>query len=508
MDHLRGELRLAFTLPPGGPRSYLSLSLSRVLADLGGSNGPYRSRIGMEAIMRARASGATTTAWRTQRVVTAVALLVATAAGRVHGGGQLLVTIGDVTPTSAVVWARSAGGEVVADLSTGTPGQRWRAEVRTNPERDDTAKVLVTALDPGTRYQYRFSNGIESLVGHFVTAPPPQERTPVRFLWSGDLGSAGHCRQSAGGYRIFRAMARRPPDFFVFVGDTIYADHRCRGAEMVPGADFEATTLGEFYAKHRYNREDPAGQELLRTTSVYAIWDDHEVRNNFAGRTEPLAPAGLRAFLDYWPILPPEAEPTRLYRRVRWGRLLELFILDTRQYRSWDCRPDGRGKTMLGDAQRRWLVESVAGSDAVWKIIVSSVPFAIPKACPCSDSWASCRVLGFRTGFATEREAILRALHERRVKNLVVLAADVHYADLIRLGPAIGLTFHEFTAGPLSASQHQPQRLDPSLRPTRLFAVGGLNNFGEIELVEDALTVRIRDEQGQIVASRTIHSQE
>ena len=64
---------------------------------------------------------------------------------------------------------------------------------------------------------------------------------------------------------------------------------------------------------------------------MYAIWDDHEVKNDFAGPSEPLMPVGRQAFLDYWPIPPPPDEPTRLYRKVRWGKLLEVFILDTRQ---------------------------------------------------------------------------------------------------------------------------------------------------------------------------------
>ena len=112
-------------------------------------------------------------------------------------------------------------------------------------------------------------------------------------------------------------------------------------------ADFRARNLRGFRAKHQYNRADPAFAAFLRTTSVYAIWDDHEVVNDFAGPSEPLMPVGRQAFLEYWPIEPPAGDRTRLYRRARWGRLVDLFILDTRQYRSPNTMSDGPDKTML-----------------------------------------------------------------------------------------------------------------------------------------------------------------
>jgi len=133
---------------------------------------------------------------------------------------------------------------------------------------------------------------------------------------------------------------------------------------------FIARTLPQYHAKHRYNRADGAVQEYFRRTPVFAIWDDHEVRDNFAGPGEPLMEPGRRAFIDYFPIRPPREEPGRLYRQFRWGALLEVFILDTRQYRSPNAAEDGPGKTMLGATQRRWLVDAVAAS------IEPSCPFA------------------------------------------------------------------------------------------------------------------------------------
>ena len=290
----------------------------------------------------------------------------------------------------------------------------------------------------------------------------------MRFSWSGDLGSRGHCRKPGDGYPIFRTLASVPSDFFLFVGDTIYADQLCGGVAHEPGYDFVARRLADFWAKHRYNREDPAVQAYFRRASVYAIWDDHEVRDNFSGPAEPLTDAGRRAFIDYFPVRPPREEPGRLYRQFRWGALLEVFILDVRQYRSPNTAPDGPGKTMLGPAQRRWLMDAVAGSTAVWKVVVSSVPLSVPTGGRAHDSWSNANARGVPeehgTGFALERDAILRTLRQRGVKNLVVLASDVRHAELIRHHPAPDWSFHEFIAGPLSAT---PGQAAPARRRAR-----------------------------------------
>ncbi len=415
-----------------------------------------------------------------------------------------------MTATTAVVWVRSASpAEVSLEARPAGEGDAVRGVLRIDRRSDRTGKLLLAGLKPATRYAWQAQTAGRTVKGEFATAPAHDQAIGVSLHWSGDLGGAGLCRRVDGGYRIFRTMARRRPDFFLFVGDTIYADRKCDGPGVVPGADFIAKTLQEFRDRHRYQREDPAMQEFLRATSVYAIWDDHEVRNDFSGRSEPLMPTGRRAFIEYWPILPPDEEPTRLYRKFRWGRLLELFILDTRQYRSPNTDPDGPGKTMLGAAQRRWLVENVSASSAVWRVIVSSVSLSIPTGKrERRDSWSNAGPFGLPleggTGFAAERDAMLRQLRDRGVKNLVFLVADVHHAELIRHRPTPDWSFHEFVAGPLSASLGRPRPLDEGLHPRSLFAQGGVNNFGEITIEPARLTARLIDEEGAVLFTHAI----
>ena len=445
-----------------------------------------------------------------RRLAAAFALLLAAALAGAAAEPSLLVTTGEVTATTAVVWVRSENpGEVALEARSAGEADAVRGVLRITGRNDRTGKLPLAGLRPATRYAWQAQAAGQTVKGEFVTAPAHDRAARVSLLWSGDLGGAGLCRRVDGGYRIFRTMARHRPDFFLFVGDTIYADRKCDGPGVVPGADFVAQTLREFRDRHRYQREDPATQELLRATSVYAIWDDHEVKNDFSGPTEPLMPTGRRAFLEYWPILPPDEEPTRLYRKFRWGKLLEVFILDTRQYRSANTDPDGPGKTMLGAAQRRWLVDNVSASSAVWKMIVSSVSLSIPTGRPeRRDSWSNAGPFGLPleggTGFAVERDAILRSLRENGVKNLVFLVADVHHAEIIRHHPTPSFSFHELVAGPLSASLGRPRPLDQGLHPRSLFARGGVNNFGEITVEPAHLTVRLIDEEGTVLVTRTI----
>jgi alkaline phosphatase D len=414
-----------------------------------------------------------------------------------------------VTDRSAVLWFRGrTQGPVTVRYGVVGAAEGMPAEVDVSPVADLTGRLMLGDLHPATRYRYRVSQDGTEVTGEFGTAPAPTDVAPVRFVWSGDLGSREQCRHVTDGYPIFRALARFPADFFLFVGDTIYADHACGGPDRVPGDDFVARTRPEYLAKHRYNRADPAVQAYFRTLPVFAIWDDHEVRNDFSGPGEKLMEVGRQAFLDYFPVSPPPEEPGRLYRRFRWGALVEVFILDTRQYRSANAEPDGPAKTMLGAAQKAWLIDAVTSSTAKWKVVVSSVPLSVPTGGKAHDSWSNANILGFpeenATGFVFERDAILQAFRAHPVTNLVFLTADVHHAELIRHHPTLEWSFYEFIAGPLSASLGRPRPLDMALDPRSLFALGGVANFGVISVDRVGLTVRIVDVTGAVRFTHTI----
>jgi alkaline phosphatase D len=192
-------------------------------------------------------------------------------------------------------------------------------------------------------------------------------------------------------------------------------------------------------------------------------------------------------------------DPHRLYRTVRAGADLEVFILDTRQYRSRNADQDGPAKTMLGERQLQWLLSGLTESTATWKVIVTTVPLSIPKGggagVPGNDGWAGG---ADGTGFERERQVIVDCILGQGVKNVVFLAGDVHYVQANAYDPnGDGVPdFHEFIAGPLSAA---PGRLTPAsvgLRPATLVNEGGYMNFGLIRVTESSFDVRVLDEDG------------
>ena len=123
----------------------------------------------------------------------------------------------------------------------------------------------------------------QSRVGSFLTAPDPREAAPLRFVVSGD-SNVGFTSRNGLDFYVLAAAAAEQPDFFVYYGDTIYAD-----SGVLPGGA-DAITLEEYRTVHRLTRSDPHLQEILATTGTFSGWDDHEVRNDYDGETvEPEA---------------------------------------------------------------------------------------------------------------------------------------------------------------------------------------------------------------------------
>jgi alkaline phosphatase D len=389
------------------------------------------------------------------------------------------VAVGETSDTRDVLWARC---EAPAMLEVSVD-DRTPERVPVVADHDLTRRVAVGGLEPGSEHTYRARCGAGPAVsGRFRTAPGPSEAAPVRFAFGGDVGGQNVCRDVVRGYPLFATILDRAPDFFVALGDMVYADGACRadgalGNRQVAGPP-PASDLESFRAHWRYNRADPATQRLLASTTYYAVWDDHEVRNDFGPRDDVAAEApgrhlfeaGETAFREWAPL--EDAAP--LHRRFRWGRHVEVLLLDTRGQREANAAPDtGREpKSLLGPAQRTWLEAALAASTATWKVVVSSVPMSIPTGEGVRDGWADG---GGSSGFERELVAILRAAARDGVRGLVWITTDVHFATGLRYRPfadARDFVVHEFASGPLAAGLFPKETLDPTLRPVRLFFHG------------------------------------
>ena len=433
------------------------------------------------------------------------------------------VAVGDVTSQSALLWVRTDGPMMVqfewapvaawvlvSKMATAVAPVARTPLFTTGLETDFTLSIPLEGLTPATRYRYYVFVGTKgrdgtstearaAARGEFTTLPDAKSQGPVTFAWSGDLGGQQRCRRGAAGYPIFDVMRAQQLDFFLFLGDTMYADSVCPSPPNEPGANFRATTLAEYRARHRDQRAAEALRRFLEGVPVYVIWDDHEVRNDFAGPFDSQMPAGRQALREYWPIRVAPDDPHRLYRTVRAGADLELFMLDTRQYRSRNADQDGPAKTMLGERQLQWLLRGLTESTATWKVIVTTVPLSIPKGGVAgvsgNDGWAGGPGI---PGFEQERQVIVDHILGRKLKNVVFLAGDVHYVQANAYDPNGDGTpdFHEFVAGPLSAA---PGRLTPpnaGLRPTTMMNESGYYNFGLIRVTTSSFDVTVLDEAG------------
>jgi alkaline phosphatase D len=335
-------------------------------------------------------------------------------------GLSLGYTAGDVTANGAMIWLRTAPDSAVSIQYGKDETLQQFAETKSFKVRvdaDSTALISLDGLEPKSTYYYRavVEGRKPGPIARFVTAPASEDPARVSFCFSGDS------RESYKPFTIMDAVRAQRPDFFLHLGDTIYAD---RGGS--------ARRLEEFWAKYRANRDDPATQRCFLETSWYVVWDDHEVEDDFLP-DHPLAPIGRRAFLDYWPIRRNSQEPERIYRAVRWGQACELFLLDTRQYR------DRERGTMLGAAQKRWLFDGLLSSSALFKFVATPVPLYGGG----SDRW---------DGYPTERAELLQLIATHRIRGVVFLSADLHYAAVIKIPRTNGLK--EIAAGPLAAAMN------------------------------------------------------
>ena len=353
------------------------------------------------------------------------------------------------TAKAAMMWTRTeTPGTYLLKVSR-RPSLENAIEVPvvSDAEHDNTIKRVVRGLVPNRRYFYAFYLGEQrSRFGTFKTAPWKNRPHEMELALTGDSDVlwTDHPEPQSRAFSVLDRIREDNPDLFVYMGDTIYSDSET-GAE-------HALTLEDKWAKYKANRL-PATTELLRKVSTWAVWDDHEVINDFDGadlaEDDPaLLQAGRQAFTDYWPV-----KESSFYRKVDWGSKIDLLFLDERTYRSGSA--DGEGSpcydegtldlapqmpqeqreelglgpvdpecldhirdpdhTILGDEQRAWLKDRLR-SKARWKLIINEVPISQLFVRP-YDRWE---------GFEWERNNILNFIKKQNLKGVVFLTTDLH----------------------------------------------------------------------------------
>jgi phosphodiesterase/alkaline phosphatase D-like protein len=240
------------------------------------------------------------------------------------------VASGDLRPGRAILWTRvDRAATVRAEVSTDPSFHKGLRHVTTHamPEHDFTVKVEIDRLDPATSYAYRFQSGASvSEVGSFRTPPAPHDSANVRFAWSSDFD--GSPDPPINQFETLDRVREDGVDFFIHLGDTIYADNT-----PACGSDLDCIR-----GRYKQNRGYAALRNLMAATGSYAVWDDHEVVDDFAAETvDPAAIAsGRKAFEEYMPIRD-HTDHSGFYRTLSWGR--RRAVLSRRAH-----LPFGRGR--------------------------------------------------------------------------------------------------------------------------------------------------------------------
>ncbi|GHH02288.1 alkaline phosphatase D family protein [Streptomyces lanatus] len=383
------------------------------------------------------------------------------------------VASGDPLPDGVLLWTR------VTPTADATPGSgrgpatevSWvvaRDKALTNivakgsttatAASDHTVKADIRGLEPATDYWFRFSaGGTDSPVARTRTAPAANASvTGLRF------GVVSCANWEAGYFASYRHLAARGDlDAWLHLGDYVYeygtGQYGTRGTvvRQTEPAN-EILTLADYRGRHGKYKTDADLQALHAKAPVIAIWDDHEMANDaWSGGAEnhtegaegawaARQAAAKQAYFEWMPVRPAIAGTT--YRRLRFGKLADLSLLDLRSFRSEQVKVgngevDDPDRTLTGRAQLDWLKAGLKSSDTTWRLVGNSVmisPFAI-GALPADLLKPLVKLLGLPQeglalntdqwdGYTDDRRELLAHLRSNAIRNTVFLTGDIHMA--------------------------------------------------------------------------------
>ncbi|MET3960672.1 alkaline phosphatase D [Marmoricola sp. OAE513] len=407
----------------------------------------------------------------------------------VHG-----VASGDPLPNAIILWTRVTPSAAAKPGSGVGPDVSVEWEVATSAAfttivasgttvagagTDHTVHVDAAGLTPATAYWYRFrALGVTSPVGRTKTAALASASVPVRF------GVTSCANFNWGYFTGYKYLAQQDNlDAVLHLGDYIY--------EYAPGGVLtddipkvvrtaepqrECLTLTDYRIRHGHYKLEPNLQLLHARHPMVAVWDDHEIANdtwkNGAENHDPAtegdwatrASAGRRAWLEWLPVRHTDPDDWyRINRRLRFGKLVDLWMLDERRFRDQPPKSlffgygsaggtsSAPGRGMIGEEQTHWLVDGLAGSSATWKVVGNQVPF-YPTTLLANVPGQLTDLLGPQlsktfeqpllqlqvedwNGFIDERQRIVDGM--ATVDNVVILTGDVHqsYASEIPVKP-------------------------------------------------------------------------
>ena len=377
------------------------------------------------------------------------------------------IKTGEVTSTTAVVWTRltktpelrvtgtdsyklkqeDTSSEKISQVAGSMQGTTGEVRISWWPETDP-CKLLSskwTAVDPlsdftrqfnlknlitGTRYRVKAEGRNDEQVsvtvnGGFRTADTAE--TPQKVLFTVITGQDYQRRDDKKmGHVIYDSMLKIKPDFIVNTGDVVYYDKA--------GPYAKNPALARMKWNMTYGL--PYQREFHNEVSSYLIKDDHDITRNDAGPGSTYGDldwrTGLKIFNEQTPA------PKVPYRTIRWGKDLQIWIPEGREFRSKNKMKDGPDKTIWGKKQLEWFFKSVEASDAAFKVLVSPTPIVGPDRAKKNDNHAN-------KGFKHEGDIIRQFIGKQ--KNMYVVCGDRHW-QYVSVDPQTGV--REYSCGATS----------------------------------------------------------
>lgn len=364
--------------------------------------------------------------------------------------------LGSITETSAIIWLRTADeSQIKIKLydESGSSESILEAYGNTQKENDYTSVIKLVGLKPDKIYYYNIfinENLVNRNVKYFLKTYPGKNQRAVTKVGFG--GGAGYTPQHE---RIWNNIADQKLDAFLLLGDNVYID--------LP------EQAGSFHQYTYYRRQSrPEFRYLVSSTPIYAIWDDHDSGTDDIWMGPYIdKPAWklshFQVFKQNWnnPGYGVKDTPGCWYKFSIGD--IDFFMIDGRFYRT---NPYAPNKTMLGPVQKQWLLRELKKSTAMFKAIVSPVPWSLNAKPGSVDTWA---------GFAEEREEIFSFIEKKKIEGIVLVSADRHRSDAWKIERKNGYDFYEFQSSRLTNIHTH------DLMPDALFGYNEKCSFGTIE---------------------------
>ncbi len=418
------------------------------------------------------------------------------------------VKIGETSDTSTVLWtrltARAEADHQVDQWDENNP--HWQApglagELRfvywestlsnkktetswkeVSADDDFCHQVKLENLKPATSYVFEaVAKGSHAkFSGKFTTAPAKKSAEPITFVVS-TCQDFPRRDDKVNGHQIYKSMLAQKPAFFVQTGDTLYYDEPKPYAKDIGTARYKWNRLYSLPYLRSFHSQVPS----------YWMHDDHDLLKDDCWPGQTYGNLTWDQGLKIWREQIPQSD--KPYRTFRWGKNLQIWLPEGREFRSPNNINDGPQKTILGAEQWTWLEQSMSNSDATFKLYISATPVVGPDRKGKKDNHAN-------KAFAHEGKRLREFLN--RIPGCFVINGDRHW-QYHSIDPDTGL--NEFGSG--AASDEHAAGFKKSLQEDWQPFLRIKGGYLSVEIIDKVAMVRHHSVDGNVMNETKIQAQ-